>query len=155
VVPVLKTTSHGGTLPAATHLLKSDPMDPSQIRHLVEVFYSRVWNARDDRALREILSPELRFRGSTEATERVGPEAFKAYRDAIHQALRDYTCTLQDVLVEGDCAFARVWFRGTHVGQLLGLPGTGRAVEWIGCARFRVVSGVHGARSIGRGSSIR
>ena len=36
VVPVLKTTSHGGTLPAATHLLKSDPMDPSQIRHLVE-----------------------------------------------------------------------------------------------------------------------
>lgn len=37
-----------------------------------------MWNARDDRALREILSPELRFRGSTEATERVGPEAFKA-----------------------------------------------------------------------------
>ncbi|CAK9060859.1 Metallophosphoesterase domain-containing protein 1 [Durusdinium trenchii] len=115
-------------------------------QNTIHVFYSRVWNARDDRALREILSPELRFRGSTEATERVGPEAFKAYRDAIHQALRDYTCTLQDVLVEGDCAFARVWFRGTHVGQLLGLPGTGRAVEWIGCARFRVVSGVHGAQ---------
>ena len=38
-----------------------------------------MWNACDDDALFAILAPDVRFRGSTEAVDRVGPEAFKMY----------------------------------------------------------------------------
>ncbi|CAE7038219.1 unnamed protein product [Symbiodinium natans] len=107
------------------------------LRKLVEVFYERVWNACDDDALFAILAPDVRFRGSTEAVDRVGPEAFKMYRDAIHEKLHNYTCTIQDVVVDETVAFARVWFSGTHSGgPLLGVPPTQRPVRWIGAARF-------------------
>ena len=77
------------------------------LRELVEIFYESVWNARDDTALFRILAPDLRFHGSTEAVDRIGPEAFKAYRDSIHQALHSYTCNIEDIVVDGAVAFAR------------------------------------------------
>ena len=104
---------------------------------LVDVFYRRVWNARDDDALIAILAPDVRFRGSTESVDRIWPEAFKVYRNSIHNCLHDYSCTIQDIVTDGSVAFARVSFSGYHSGGLLlGVPPTNRHVHWIGAARF-------------------
>ena len=121
-----------------TASLQMDALGPAPtLRQLIDIFYDRVWNHRDDDALFAILSPNLRFRGSTESADRIGREAFKQYRDGIHLTLQDYVCQVQDVVVDASTAFARVWFSGVHSGgSLLGVPPTQRRVRWIGAARF-------------------
>ena len=104
---------------------------------MVEAFYARVWNAGDEAAAHRLLAPGLQFRGSTGVGfEGIGP--FLDYVRLIRRALADYRCTIEDVVVDGDQAFARMRFAGRHVGTFLGVGPTGRQLQWAGAALFRV-----------------
>jgi len=48
---------------------------------------------------------------------------------AFHGAFPDLTATVDEQLAEGDRVMTRVTLRGTHTGDLLGLPPTGRSIE--------------------------
>ncbi len=96
-------------------------------RNLVEVFYGEVWNRADEGRARDILASDFRFRSSLGA-EKVGPEGFIAYMRDVHRGLGDYTCIIDDLLVEGARAAARMRF-------------TGRQVTWAGAAFFEFRDG--------------
>lgn len=102
---------------------------------LVRRFYDVVWNTADEAAARDILHPDFRFRASL-GPERVGPDGFIAYMRSIHAALGGYTCTIEELLVDGSKACARMTFAGTHRGQLFSVPATGRRIAWSGAAFF-------------------
>jgi steroid delta-isomerase-like uncharacterized protein len=107
---------------------------------LVEEFYARIWNAGDEEAAHRLLASDLRFRGSTGVgLEGVGP--FLEYVRLIRRALADYRCTIEDVVVERDRAFAKMRFVGRHVGTFMGVAPTGRTLQWVGAALFRVEGG--------------
>ena len=112
-------------------------MTPSQ---LVAAFYDRIWNRLDKAAIAELIHPEFTFRGSLGPTMK-GHAAFADYVDMVAGALADYRCTIQDVVCEGDRAFARMQFEGIHRGPLMGVAPTGRRVEWAGAALFTLESG--------------
>ncbi len=104
---------------------------------MVEEFYARIWDAGDEGAAHRLLAPDLRFRGSTGVgLEGVG--AFLDYVRLIRRALAGYRCCIEEVVVEGDRAFARMRFAGRHVGTFLGVAPTGRRLQWAGAALFRV-----------------
>jgi steroid delta-isomerase-like uncharacterized protein len=50
----------------------------------------------------------------------------------------DFHATVEDLVAEGDRVAYRWTFRGTHLGDLGGIPPTGKAAAWsvIGVARF-------------------
>jgi predicted ester cyclase len=52
----------------------------------------------------------------------------------------DLTVSIEDVVVSGDLVAVRSVSRGTHTGELLGVPGTGRQVE-IRAADFHRLAG--------------
>src|SRR3954454_5746810 len=56
-------------------------------------------------------------------------QAVRGYRAAVP----DLVVTLEDVLVDGDRVAVRGIDRGTHVGDLMGIPGSGRTFTagWI------------------------
>jgi predicted ester cyclase len=104
---------------------------------MVEKFYARIWNAGDEGVAHRLLAPELRFRGSTGVgLEGIGP--FLDYVRLIRRALADYRCSIEDLVVEDDQAFARMSFAGRHAGTFLGVAPTGRELRWAGAALFRV-----------------
>jgi steroid delta-isomerase-like uncharacterized protein len=103
--------------------------------HLVRRFYDVVWNKADEVAARDILHPDFRFRASL-GPERVGPDGFIAYMRSVHAALGGYTCSIEDLLVDGSKACARMTFAGTHRGRFFGVPATGRRIAWSGAAFF-------------------
>ncbi len=109
-------------------------------RNLVEVFYAEVWNRADEDRARDILAPDFRFRGSLGA-EKVGPEGFIAYMRDVHRGLGDYTCIIDDVVVEGARAAARMRFTGRHRALFQGVAATGRQVTWAGAAFFEFRDG--------------
>ena len=56
-------------------------------------------------------------------------------------AFPDLVFSLEDLVAEHDLVTARWVMRGTHQGDFMGLPPTGRSVEWRGITQFRLVNG--------------
>jgi steroid delta-isomerase-like uncharacterized protein len=107
---------------------------------LVRRFYGDVWNAHDRDAVAELLTEDFRFRGSL-GRESVGLAAFADYVDSVHESLGDYRCEIEELVSEGESAFARMSFSGVHRGLLLGQPPTGKRVSWAGAALFHASGG--------------
>jgi steroid delta-isomerase-like uncharacterized protein len=70
--------------------------------------------------------------------EVAGTEGFKGYVSAFRSAMPDIKITVEDQIAEGDVVATRWTGRGTHEGDMFGVPGTGRAVtiEGIIITRF-------------------
>ena len=102
---------------------------------LVETFYHEVWNRADEALARRILHPGFRFRG-TLGVETRGAEGFLDYMRLVRAVLADYSCTIEDIVGNGDRVAARMLFAGRHVGPFLDAAPTGRHVSWSGAAFF-------------------
>ena len=60
---------------------------------------------------------------------------------AFHTAFPDQHYTLEDLIAEGDKVVARVTFRGTHQGDFMGIPPTGKVVTFTGIYIPRLAGG--------------
>ena len=105
------------------------------IRELVQIFYEKFWNEIDLARADEILHSDVTFRGSV-GVGASGRQEVRDYVVMVTNALSDYRCVVESLVVEGDRAVAKVRFSGHHTGEFLGYPPTGREVEWIGAAFF-------------------
>jgi predicted ester cyclase len=57
-----------------------------------------------------------------------GRAGFIFWMHSMHASSPDMTGVVADTVVEGDKIAGRVLWTGTHVGEFLGLPGTGRQI---------------------------
>jgi predicted ester cyclase len=113
---------------------------PYDSRALVEQFYNEVWNRSDETTARKILSPRITFRGSIGEVKN-GVDGFIEYLRRIHAVFADYHCEISELVVEDDCAAARMMFTGVHRGSLWGEAPTRRQVSWAGAAFFACSGG--------------
>jgi predicted ester cyclase len=109
-------------------------------RHLVERFYEDVWNRADEMLARDILSPDLEFRGSI-GEEWRGAEDFIQYMRKILSVFANYHCRIDDLIAAGDRAAAQMIFAGVHRGSLWGEAPTGKPISWAGAAFFTTGGG--------------
>ena len=74
-------------------------------------------------------------------TRRIGAEGFKAARRRRNAVFPDWNVAVEDLIAESDKVVVRATGRGTHRGEFMGIPPTGRqvAVTWI--AIYRVAGG--------------
>ncbi len=71
-----------------------------------------------------------------------GREANRQFWSSFFTGLPDLTATVEDVVVAGDRVVGRFVYRGTHTGDLLGIPATGRSVEMRSIDIWRVADGM-------------
>lgn len=102
---------------------------------LVESFYADAWNRHDKSAIPKLLCADFTFRGSL-GPSKVGHDEFASYVDFVHDALGDYRCDIQDLVIGENKAFAKMLFSGIHRKKFLGYEPTSRRVEWAGAALF-------------------
>jgi steroid delta-isomerase-like uncharacterized protein len=100
-------------------------------------FYDELWNHWDIEVADEIVAPDVRFRGSLGISV-VGVDAFKGYVEQVRAAFPDWENQIDDLIVEGDTVVARMTWRGTHRGELFGIPATGRHVTYVGASIFHL-----------------
>ena len=67
-----------------------------------------------------------------------GLEANRKFWAGFFGALPDLTATMEDLVISGDRVVGRFVYRGTHTGELMGIPGTGRRVEMRSIDIWRV-----------------
>jgi steroid delta-isomerase-like uncharacterized protein len=73
--------------------------------------------------------------------KRVGVEGFKAARIRRNAAFPDWKVTVDDIIAEGDKVVARATGQGTHLGEYMGIPPTGKLVKVSWIAIYRVADG--------------
>jgi steroid delta-isomerase-like uncharacterized protein len=67
--------------------------------------------------------------------------AWKQMAPAFYTAFPDQHATVEDLLAEGDKVVARFTVRGTHQGEFMGIPPTGKVVTYRGIVISRFAGG--------------
>lgn len=70
-----------------------------------------------------------------------GAEGWKASITHLRGVFTDLNVTIEDVVVSGDRVAVRSVNRGIHTGELLGVPGTGKQVEFRATDIHRLENG--------------
>lgn len=70
-----------------------------------------------------------------------GREGLKQFMTAYHAAFPDSRCVVEHMIAEGDTVAAALRFQGTHRGDFLGIPATGRSVDVPGIDLVRIRDG--------------
>jgi len=89
----------------------------------------------------DLFSPDYRFYrpASPEPLNRDGyKRVSRAYQGV---AFPDWSCTVEEVIAEDDKVVTRVILRGTHKGDFLGIPPTGKTISVAGVSIFRIAHG--------------
>ncbi len=61
-----------------------------------------------------------------------GREAFKELCRQWFRAFPDMKNTISDIVIDGDLAYWKARFTGTHTGELNGIPPTGKRIDILG-----------------------
>ncbi len=93
-------------------------------RDLIDRFYGEMWNRFDTSQIPMLLTEDIRFRGSL-GQEKSGWREFEDYVRFIQSAFPDFLNEVIEVVSEGDRAFARLLYSGTHGGRSSGWPRPG------------------------------
>ncbi len=70
-----------------------------------------------------------------------GLEPYKQCLAMYFTAFPDARLTIEDLIAEGDRVAVRQTLHGTHQGDFMGMPPTGRQVTGTGISIFRIVNG--------------
>ncbi len=105
-------------------------------RFLEEVFKGGNLDLAD-----ELFAPDYVLHDPAVPEEVRGPEGIKQYVSMYRSAYPDTRFTVEDSIAEGDRVAYRWTFRGTHRGELMGIPPTDEQVTITGITIDRISGG--------------
>ena len=106
---------------------------------LILEFY-KAFDQQDIERGRTLISEEVVAKG-LDAVPRQGIDAVMSYGKAMFAAFPDGQHTLEEIIAEGDKVVSRGTFCGTHRGELMGMPPTGKQVTFAVIHIDRIVDG--------------
>lgn len=107
-------------------------------QHVVRRLFDAI-NAQDYASLGELVDPDYTHRAPGEEVR--GVEGLRALLTAYHRGFPDLELVVQDMFSDGDRVATTFTFNGTHRGELMGVPATGRCVSVHGVIHSRVEDG--------------
>jgi len=106
---------------------------------IIQRYYDELWNKWDLSLVDDIIGPEICFRGSLGVAVQ-GRDGFKNYVATVRRAFPDFHNTIEELVAEDEKVVARLTYRGTHQGELFGIPPTDKQVSYAGIAMFRILN---------------
>ena len=107
---------------------------------IVRRFFDEVWNQRRADAIPELIGPDGVCH--SEQGDLRGPDGFKSLQfDPFTAAFPDVRVTVEDTVADKDTVVVRWSAEGTHTGDGLGIPPTGRRVRFEGVSWIQVKDG--------------
>jgi steroid delta-isomerase-like uncharacterized protein len=107
------------------------------VRASVEAF-----NAGDTKRLLTVAAPDLVMHVAEAPEPIVGRETWQQGFETMKRAFPDLEAEIDDVVAAGDRVAVRLTFRGTHAGEFLGIPATGRTIHYVSHEFYRVDDGL-------------
>jgi steroid delta-isomerase-like uncharacterized protein len=102
--------------------------------------YQEAYNTNNMDALDEIVAPNL-ISHSLMPGLAPGRESLRQLQQLTLAAFPDFHTTIEDLIAEGDKVVARCTTRGTHKGEFLGIPPSGKPFTFTWISIFRIADG--------------
>lgn len=116
-------------------------MSAEQNKAIVRRWFDEVWNQQRSGTIDELLASDGVVSGLSPNGPSKGPPAFRPFWQQFIGAFPDIRITVEDAIAEGDMVAARIRFTGTHRGNHLGAPPTGKSVTGTGLVLVRLRNG--------------
>jgi steroid delta-isomerase-like uncharacterized protein len=102
----------------------------------------RAFNAGDADQCLAIAAPDLVINLAELPEPRHGREIWRQGFEMIKHAFPDLQAHIEDIIAAQDKVAVRLRFRGTHSGEFLGIPATGRTIEYVSHEFYRIAGGL-------------
>jgi steroid delta-isomerase-like uncharacterized protein len=104
--------------------------------------FFEAWNEGDLDAFDEVMAPDAVGHDPQDPFgAQTGPENAKQLASMYREAFPDVHFTVDEQIAEGDLVVSRWTATGTHEGELMGIPGTGKQSTITGISIDRVEGG--------------
>ena len=113
----------------------------SDIKKLAQRVYDDVFSEGKLDAADEIIASGAIDHNPPPGIDGTGPEGLKRVAGMFRAAFPDLTLTAEDMVAEGDLITVRWSSTGTHKGELMGIPATGKTVNISGMDMMRMKDG--------------
>jgi|SRR5215212_8166514 steroid delta-isomerase-like uncharacterized protein len=114
-------------------------MSTEENKALVRRFVEEFWNGGNTAAADELMAIDAAIHMPT--GEVVDLDGLKSFAATWREAFPDWHSTFEELIAEGDGVAERWTGRGTHRGELRGIPPTGKRVEVPGSVSYRILGG--------------
>jgi steroid delta-isomerase-like uncharacterized protein len=101
----------------------------------------QVFNAGDADECMALAAPDIII-NLAELPEPLGREAWRQGFEMMRHAFPDLQAHIEDIFAAQDKVAVRLRFRGTHSGEFLGIPATGRTIEYVSHEFYRIAGGL-------------
>ena len=102
--------------------------------------YQEIYNSNDLDRLTEVVSEDLLTPNIMPGIP-AGLEGAKAAHRIMLVGFPDYQTVIEDMIAEGEKVAARIKMSGTNTGEFMGIPDTGKRVEFTGIYIARIANG--------------
>ena len=109
---------------------------PDANEAVVRRFVDEVINKGDYSAMRELLHPNYIYRSPGQ--ELRGAEALESLFTTYRSGLPNLKTSIDDLIVSGDKVVISITLSGTHAGELMGIPATGKELTVHGMVLGRL-----------------
>jgi len=116
-------------------------MSAEENKAIVRRSFEDLLNQGDRNVADEVYAPDFLGHDPAMPEEMRGPEDAKQFVSFYRSAFPDIHVTIEDQVAEGDRVVTRFTTRGTHQGELMGIPPSGKRVEMSGMTMNRVSGG--------------
>ena len=100
----------------------------------------RVFNQQNADRIGEFFAKNGKWHGGVLGTVE-GTENMAGLFRGVFNAIPDLHVAEQEVIAQGDTVVVRVVVEGTHKGNLLGIPASGKHLRWDGVDLYRLANG--------------
>ena len=115
-------------------------MSADQNKTIYRQFIQEVFNKGRLDLIDKLLSESYVYHDAPPGTPN-GREGIKQIVPMFRKAFPDLEITIDDQVAEGDKVSSRTTMRGTHKGEIFGIPPTGKSVAMTGMTMVRVSDG--------------
>ena len=121
--------------------MTTETTSPAANAELVRAGF-QAFNAGDADECLALAAPDLIINLAELPEPRHGHEAWRQGFEMMRHAFPDLRAHVEDIVAAQDKVAVRVRFRGTHSGEFLGFPATGRTIEYVSHEFYRIAGGL-------------
>jgi steroid delta-isomerase-like uncharacterized protein len=116
-------------------------VSPETNNEIAKRFFDSAWNRGDFSVLDELLTPDSMDYSTLHGEPEQGSEGFRQIISGFRSAFPDVHLTIDDEIYTGDKVVHRWTQRGTHEAPFMGIPVTGKKIEFTGTTIVQMKDG--------------
>jgi steroid delta-isomerase-like uncharacterized protein len=114
---------------------------PTENKTIVRRLYEEVWNERKLEVVDELISPSHALQDPFVSGSQVGPGSYKRRVVELTTAFPDLCFNVEDTIAEKEKIVVSWIFSGTHKGEFMEIPATGKKISVEGITIHHIRNG--------------